>query len=665
MSKASRLCLLSARQALSKQKSKANKRCFRRGPPDNYTPLTIAEPMRNAHDSASGLSALPNAALLRSLFINVYKQFCAGEAPSEIKSTMRAMKDMGFKGTILTYAKETVFDHKKKEEFGLGMNMIPTNGASSTECPYITSWKQGTLDTVKLLGEEDQLAVKITGAGPRVTCALADDSQPPQQFLDAVDEIVRDCKARGAKILIDAESQRFQAGILRIGLDLMRKYNRDGYAVVYNTYQAYLKSTPTSLTCHLASALDDSFTLGLKVVRGAYLATDERSLIHDTKEETDEAYDSIAAGALQQQLLGANKAQKLYRQRKEQRLPTVPVSFAQLHGMSDQFYVQVMPARASRGLVRFSTPGALPMSKMLYKKRCGEVRADGAAVLTVTGNLGRAILTNLVTWNESPFSKISAVVRTEASKRKLNEAFGKQVSVLLANEGVAAVRESDVVMLGVDAADVGAVLQKPGFRKALGEKLLISLAAGWPSTRIEDVLYGKTASGQGHAHILRALPNIAASVGQPFTALAGPAECSMPEQHIALAERIFARVGQTARVPPSLMEATTAVAGSTPAMFAVLCDALIDASVAVGMPRQMAEAMVVQSMRGSAELLQSGGMSCATLRDAGTSPEGCTMAAIMVMEERGVRGAVGRALREAVTAARRMDSVQHVNDTWR
>ncbi|KAM0668316.1 hypothetical protein ACQRIU_001878 [Beauveria bassiana] len=412
---------------------------------------------------------------------------------------MRAMKEMGFKGTILTYAKETVFDHKNKEEFGLGMNMIPTNGASSTECPYITLWKQGTLDTVKLLGEQDQLAVKITGAGPRVTCALADDSQPPQQFLDAVDEIVRDCKARGAKILIDAESQRFQAGIMRIGLDLMRKYNRDGYAVVYNTYQAYLKSTPTSLTCHLASALDDSFTLGLKVVRGAYLATDERSLIHDTKEETDEAYDSIAAGALQQQLLGFG-------------------------GDED----------------------------------------------------GRSF-----------------------------------------------------------------------------------------PTRIEDILYGKTASGQGHAHILRALPNIAASVGQSFTALAVPTECSIPEQRIALAERIFARVGQTARVPPSLMEAATAVAGSTPAMFAVLCDALIDASVAVGMPRQMAEAMVVQSMRGSAELLQSGGMSCATLRDAGTSPEGCTMAAIMAMEERGVRGAFGRALREAVTAARRMDSVQHVNDTWR
>ncbi|KAM3496944.1 hypothetical protein MY10362_009687, partial [Beauveria mimosiformis] len=621
MSKASRLCLLSARQSLNKQKTTANKRCFRRGLPDDYTPLTISEPMRNAYNSASGLSALPNAALLRSLFINgissrswalspaisllvkscqpkpeflfsvsrnpvlawllketVYKQFCAAEAPSEIKLTMRAMKDMGFKGTILTYAKETVFDHKNQEEFGLGMNITPTNGASSTECPYITSWKQGTLDTVKLLGEEDQLAVKVTGAGPGVTCALADNSQTPQQFLDAVDEIVRHCKARGAKILIDAESQRFQAGILRIGLDLMRKYNRDGYAVVYNTYQAYLKSTPTSLASHLASALDDNFTLGLKVVRGAYLATDERCLIHDTKEETDDAYDSIAAGALQQQLLGFG------------------------------------------------------------------------------GNLGRAILTNLVTWNESPFSKIFAVVRTGASRKKLNEAFGKQVSALLANEGVAAVQESDVVILGIDPADVAAVLQEPGFRKALDEKLLISIAAGWPSDRIEDILYGSDASGQGQAHVLRALPNIAASVGQSFTALAVSAECSIPEQQIALAEDIFARVGQTARVPPSLMEATTAVAGSTPAMFAVLCDALIDASVAVGMPRQMAETMVVQSMRGSAELLQSGGMSCATLRDAGTSPEGCTMAAIMVMEERGVRGAVGRALREAVTAARRMVS---------
>lgn len=200
---------------------------------------------------------------------------------------------------------------------------------------------------------------RVTGAGPRVTRAFANNLEPPQQFMDAVDEVVRDCKARGARILIDAESQRFQTGIMLIGLDLMRKYNKDGYAVVYTTYQAYLKSTPFFLASHLASALDDSFTLGLKVVRGAYLATDERRLIHDTKKETDEAYDGIASGALQQRLFGfggddgrpfpsvnlllathnkssAEKAQRLHQQRPKEMLPTVPVSFAQLHGMSDQ-----------------------------------------------------------------------------------------------------------------------------------------------------------------------------------------------------------------------------------------------------------------------------------------------------------------------------------------
>ncbi len=70
------------------------------------------------------------------------------------------MKDMGFRGTILTYAKETVFDYNQQEEFGPGMDAADIDGASSTKCPYIASWRQGTLDTVKLLGEGDQLAVK-------------------------------------------------------------------------------------------------------------------------------------------------------------------------------------------------------------------------------------------------------------------------------------------------------------------------------------------------------------------------------------------------------------------------------------------------------------------------------------------------------------------------
>jgi pyrroline-5-carboxylate reductase len=110
------------------------------------------------------------------------------------------------------------------------------------------------------------------------------------------------------------------------------------------------------------------------------------------------------------------------------------------------------------------------------------------------------------------------------------------------------------------------------------------------------------------------------------------------------------------------MDATTAVAGSTPAMFSVIVDALTDAAVAVGVPRNLAHTMIFQAMQGTATMLQSG-IHPALLKDQGTSPEGCTIGGLMTMEEAGVRGHVGKALREAVTIARLMDGTRHVNDT--
>lgn len=189
-------------------------------------------------------------------------------------------------------------------------------------------------------------------------------------MLDALDEICSRCKDRNVRILVDAESQHFQWGILRVSLDLMRKYNRDGYALIYNTYQAYLKSTPDTLSKHLAAAQKEGFTLGLKLVRGAYIASDERSLIHDTKEDTDNAYNSIAQGALKQTvgefgsttpfpsvnlfLASHNResvmaAHELHKQRLGAGLPTVPVGFAQLHGMSDEVSFSLLALKGSDG----------------------------------------------------------------------------------------------------------------------------------------------------------------------------------------------------------------------------------------------------------------------------------------------------------------------------
>lgn len=198
---------------------------------------------------------------------------------------------------------------------------------------------------------------------------------PPQQMLDALDEIAVKCKSRGIQIIVDAESQHWQKGINRTTLELMRKFNTDGKAVIYNTYQAYLKSTPAVLAQHLAAAQEHGFTLGLKLVRGAYMLSDDRSLIHDTKADTDNAYNSIAQGALRQQIgnFGASgpsarpfpsvnlflashnresvlAANKMHRQRTEAGLPTVPVAFGQLHGMSDEVSFSLLAEKGDNEL---------------------------------------------------------------------------------------------------------------------------------------------------------------------------------------------------------------------------------------------------------------------------------------------------------------------------
>lgn len=230
-----------------------------------------------------------------------------------------------------------------------------------------------------------------------------------------------------------------------------------------------------------------------------------------------------------------------------------------------------------------------------------------------------------------------------------------------------AVEKADVIILALDPSVIGAALTQPDLRDALANKLLISVAAGWTRQKIEIGLYGSDSEGtgegtEGRAFVIRTLPNIAALVSQSLTAIEIEPGRRIPERYLHLTDAIFSRVGKTVHVPPGLMEATTAVAGSTPAMFSVIVDAMIDAAVAVGMPRNLAHTMIFQTMLGTATMLQSG-VHPALLKDQGTSPEGCTIGGLMKMEEAGVRGHVGRALREAVTIARLMDGTRHVNDT--
>lgn len=220
-------------------------------------------------------------------------------------------------------------------------------------------------------------------------------------------------------------------------------------------------------------------------------------------------------------------------------------------------------------------------------------------------------------------------------------------------------RSSNVIILGADPADVGNLLKEAGLTDALNGKLLISIAAGWTRSSLEKTLYGSTTTADnqhGRAWVLRTLPNIAASVSQSMTTIE-ISEPSIPQDQLLLANSIFQAVGETVHIPPRLMPVATVAGGSTPAFFSIICDALIDASVNSGLPRDTAQTMIYQAMQGTASLLQSG-IQPGQLKDIGTSPEGCTIGGVMVLEESAVRGHVGRALRESVAIARQMGNVE-------
>ncbi|RTE78299.1 hypothetical protein BHE90_007199 [Fusarium euwallaceae] len=301
--------------------------------------------------------------LLHAIFKStLYRHFCAGENVEEVKTTIKNIKDMGFRGVILTYAREVVVDSSTEQEVGVGALECKKDVVEvEKEVVFdesIQAWRDGVLETASMLGEGDFLALKFTGAGAKVTEALAAKKPLPTQMQDALNAVCEQAIKRKASILVDAEQQFVQPGIDDVALNLMRTYNRE-HATVYNTYQAYLKSTPSTLLRHLRFAKDQGFTIGVKLVRGAYMATEPRHLINDTKQQTDDSYDSIAQGLLEGRyqdlehgssagfprlnlfLATHNKqsalnAYQVQQKRSEEGLPLIKVQYGQLLGMADE-----------------------------------------------------------------------------------------------------------------------------------------------------------------------------------------------------------------------------------------------------------------------------------------------------------------------------------------
>ncbi|CAK7231368.1 proline dehydrogenase [Sporothrix bragantina] len=226
-----------------------------------------------------------------------YAQFCAGENEREVRQTVDGLKAIGFRGVILGYAKEVVLKDEEKKNLA----SFDAESRKETTAEEIRAWTDGTLETVRLTAAGDFVALKFSGAGLQALADLAKQSPPAPAMADAIDRICQLAVSRGVRLLFDAEQQAVQAGIDDWTMAYMRKYNTPEQAVVFGTYQGYLKACGAILSDHLRQAREGGFALGVKLVRGAYLGSDPRQLIHDTQEDTNAAYDGMTEALLRRQ----------------------------------------------------------------------------------------------------------------------------------------------------------------------------------------------------------------------------------------------------------------------------------------------------------------------------------------------------------------------------
>ncbi|MDY7007284.1 MAG: pyrroline-5-carboxylate reductase [Cyanobacteriota bacterium] len=168
--------------------------------------------------------------------------------------------------------------------------------------------------------------------------------------------------------------------------------------------------------------------------------------------------------------------------------------------------------------------------------------------------------------------------------------------------------------------------------------LVISIMAGVPLQRLEAAFPSQP--------MVRVMPNAPATVGAGMSAIA-PGKLMQPE-HQELATRILGSVGKVVEVPETLMDAVTGLSGSGPGYVAILIESLTDGGVRAGLPRAIAYQLALQTVLGTAVMLQESGMHPAQLKDRVTSPGGTTIAGIAELESLGFRSA----LIEAVVAAK-------------
>jgi pyrroline-5-carboxylate reductase len=227
-------------------------------------------------------------------------------------------------------------------------------------------------------------------------------------------------------------------------------------------------------------------------------------------------------------------------------------------------------------------------------------------------------------------------------------ALAKDLGIAVTTENREAVKGADIVLLTVKPQTVAEVLQEIA-PEITADALLISVAASVPTGFVEEQLAGAASGKRNDVPVVRAMPNTPAAVHCGMTAICGGSHAS--SRHLDVARKMFDAVGRTIVLDEKHMDAVTGLSASGPAFAYIILESLAEGGVKVGLPRDVATLLAAQTMKGSASVVLETGDHPALLKDAVTTPAGCTIDGILELEEGKLRVTLIKAVVKATTRA--------------
>jgi pyrroline-5-carboxylate reductase len=227
-------------------------------------------------------------------------------------------------------------------------------------------------------------------------------------------------------------------------------------------------------------------------------------------------------------------------------------------------------------------------------------------------------------------------------------ALAEELGIAATTDNREAVKGADIVLLTVKPQTVAEVLRE--IAPEIGaDALVVSVAASVPAGFLEQQLALAVSGKRDHVPVVRAMPNTPAAVHCGMTAICGGTHASAG--HLDIARKMFDAVGRTIVLDEKHMDAVTGLSASGPAFAYIILESLAEAGVKVGLPRDVATLLAAQTMKGAASVVLETGDHPALLKDAVTTPAGCTIDGILELEEGKLRVTLIKAVVKATSRA--------------